>query len=614
MAAVEMARGDRERPVPASGGDRLLPLTRLSAEERLRRSVVATVRLALWASFGIVVVFTPVIFMLAPENIEYNAVPRAAVLALLGLSLWALARRRSGEGGELILLAITAMTLMTLFEASLTQVPNHPSGLSPMLFFLSVMMIAPLRPQICLLLGAIVICAPWLFWWSGRIDAGPVFRIMYTGSSVAIGAVGAVSCWQRRTMLLARFRAEEALAERGEHLREVTEELKKARDAAQASDVAKSRFLSRVSHETRTPLSGILGFTELLEGRHFGELNERQASYVRHIEESGQHLLDLINDLLDVTRLDAGAVELSLEDVSPAEVVLEVVRNVELGSREKEISIVNEVGSDAPTLRVDRRRFRQILYNLLSNALKFTPAGAGVGLRWRTEPGGWLCIEVWDEGIGIAAEELASIFDEFHQVDRKRDEALGGSGLGLALTRRLAKLHGGQVRAESELGGGSSFFVVMPLASQQPDLGAGRVSREEHSRKPGWHALDPEARVLVVDDNPANVEVIRGLLEVRGIDPIIARSGQEAVELVSRDRPRLVLMDIHMPGCDGFDALAQIREDASLDTIPIVAMTASASESDRTRYIEAGFSAFLSKPIDSVKLEDQLMRFVSPTA
>ncbi len=592
----------------ASGGPRQ------SAEERLRSSIAANVRLALWLLFGIVVGLTPVVFILAPENIAYNAAPRAAMLAVLGLSLGALARHRGGEGAAFIFLAVTAVTAMSLFEASLTRVPNHPAGLSPMLFFLGAMMFAPLRPKLYLLLGAVVICAPWPLWWSGRINADPVFQIMYTAIGVAMGVVGAVSSWQRRTMLLARFRAEEALTERGEHLREATEELEMARDAAEAANAAKSRFLSRVSHETRTPLSGILGFTELLEGRHFGELNERQARYVQHIRESGQHLLELINDLLDLTRLDTRAVDMTLEEVSPAEMVLEVVHNVELGSREKGISIVNEVGADAPTLRVDRRRFRQSLYNLLSNALKFTPAGGGVGLRWRTEAGGWLCIEVWDQGIGIAAEELESIFDEFYQVDSKRDEALGGSGIGLALTRRLAELHGGQVRVESELGRGSSFFLVMPLASQQPALVAGPASPEWHSGKPDWHALDPAARVLVVDDNPANVAVIRGLLEVRGIDPIVARSGQEAVALVSRERPQLVLMDIQMPGCDGFEALAQIRAHESLAAIPIVAMTASASESDRARYLAAGFNAFLPKPIDSIELDDQLERFVSPTA
>jgi signal transduction histidine kinase/CheY-like chemotaxis protein len=562
---------------------------------------------------GIVIAFTPVSYLLGPENFWPTAAPKLTTLAVLGFSLIMLARRKGSEGAVFVFLTLTSVSAVVLFELSLMGGLNHPFGFGPVLFFLGFMLFAPLRPELILMLGAFVVFYPWPFWWSDRIDADPVFRALYTAFAVSAGIVGAVSARERRLTLLARFRAEDALTERGEHLREANEELKKARDAAQASDMAKSRFLSQVSHETRTPLSGILGFTELLELPHFGELNERQASFVRQIRESGEHLLELINDLLDVTRLDTGTVELALEDVSPAEVVLEVVDNVERGSPEKGISIVNEVGADAPTLRVDRRRFRQSLYNLLSNALKFTPAGGTAGLRWRIEPGGWLCIEVWDQGIGIAAEELESIFDEFHQVDRKRDEALGGSGMGLGLTRRLAELHGGHVRVESEVGRGSSFFLVMPLASQQPGSGAGRVPLKRRSKTPDWRAPDAGVRVLVVDDNPANVALIQGLLEVRGIDPIVARSGQEAVALVSRERPQLVLMDIQMPGCNGFEALAQIRAHESLAAIPIVAMTASASESDQTRYLDAGFDAFLSKPIDSVKLDDQLKRFVLPT-
>jgi signal transduction histidine kinase/ActR/RegA family two-component response regulator len=583
---------------------------RASAQERLQSTVTENVRLALWLLFGLVVVLTPMVFLLAPENIIYNAVPRAATLSLLGASLWALPRRGRGEGAAFILLAVTAVTAMSLFEASLTQVPNHPAGLSPLLFFLGAMMIVPLQPRLCLLLGLVVVCAPWPFWWSGQITADPVFQMMYSASGVAMGIVGAASSLQRRRILLARFQAEEALTERGEHLREATEQLKSARDAARASDIAKSRFLSQVSHETRTPLTGILGLTELLQLRDFGELNERQASYVRQIRESGEHMLELIDDLLDVTRLDTDSVELDLEDVSPAEVVLEVVDNVARGSRAKKTSIVNEVGSDAPTLSVDRRRFRQSLYNLLSNALKFTPDGRAVGLRWSSESRGWLCIEVWDEGIGIAAEDLESIFEEFHQVDRKRAEVLGGSGIGLALTRRQVELHGGQVRVESTLGRGSSFFLVLPLAADPPGSAGESAAPMRRSKTPDWRALDPGPRVLVVEDNPTTVAVIRGLLEVRGIDPGVASNGHEAVAWVSRERPHLVLMDIHMPDCDGFEALAQIRADESLAAIPVVAMTASASESDQRRYLEAGFDAFLSKPIDSAKLDDQLKRFV----
>jgi len=249
-------------------------------------------------------------------------------------------------------------------------------------------------------------------------------------------------------------------------------DLEKARDAAEASDIAKSRFLSWVSHETRTPLSGILGFSELLEDRHFGSLNQDQKRFVEGIRESGDHLLELINDLLDVTKITMGAISLNLEDVSPSEVVGEVVQNIQHGIGQKGIAIVNEVGADAPVIRADRRRFRQCLYNLLSNAVKFTEAGHSVGVRWAMEEETWLCVEVWDEGIGIDEAEKEPIFDEFYQADRARDEALGGSGIGLALTRRLMELHGGHVRVESELGFGSSFVLVIPLKSAGVAVGS----------------------------------------------------------------------------------------------------------------------------------------------
>ena len=279
-------------------------------------------------------------------------------------------------------------------------------------------------------------------------------------------------------------------------------------------------------------------------------------------------------------------------------------RNVELRAHKK-ITIVNEMGADAPTLRVDRRRFRQSLYNLLSNALKFTPAGRSVGIRWSIERPGWICIEVWDQGIGIAEKDLEFIFDEFYQVDRKRDEALGGSGIGLALTRRLANLHGGEVRVKSQTGFGSRFFLVMPISSVQavPERGASEGAGAAASSESD---MDSGARILVVDDDSPNLAVIRGFLRVRGIDPLVARSGEEAVEMVGRERPHLVFMDIHMPGCDGFEALARIRENSSLAGIPILAMTASASESDRARYEAAGFDGFLPKPIDSAKLDGYL--------
>lgn len=613
--------GDRSStPVSFTPSPRLEPMNSVDSEELdlgpeqwLRRSVAKSVALALWTLLGIVGSSAPLDYVFAPVSFWPTVETKVATIVLLGLSLIALRRGRGGEGAIFVFLTLTSISGVILFEVSMLHMSNHPFGFGPVLFFLGFMLFAPLRPRLCLLLGGLVAFYPWPFWLNDWIEVDPVFRAVYMAFAVSAGIVGAVSSRERRGTLLARFQAEASLNEHGEHLRKSNEQLKIARDAARASDEAKSRFLSQVSHEMRTPLSGILGFAELLELRHFGELNERQAGFVRHIDESGTHMLGLVNDLLDITRLDRDSVELSLEDVSPAEVVSEVVHNVQSGSLGNEISIVNEVGANAPTLRVDRRRFRQSLYNLLSNALKFTPVGGGVGLRWRIENGEWLCIEVWDEGIGIAAEELELIFDEFHQVDRKRDGALGGSGIGLALTCQLAQLHGGEVRVESELGRGSSFFLVMPLADQQTGSETTRDSLLRHSETPDWHALEPGIRVLVVDDNPASLAVIQGLLEVRGVDPLVASSGRQGVELARSERPQLVLMDIQMPDGNGFEALVQIRACEGLATTPIVAMTASASEPDQQRYLAAGFDGFLSKPIDSPKLDEQLKRFVLPT-
>ena len=415
---------------------------------------------------------------------------------------------------------------------------------------------------------------------------------------VLVGSLAVRNWWAQRVE-----------ARLNDQLREQANYLLEARDAAEASDAAKSRFLSWVSHETRTPLGGILGFAELLENRHYGKLNEDQEEFVKGIRESGDHLLELIDDLLDVTKISMGSIDLSVERVSAAEVVLEVVQNLEGGGHDTETSIINEVGPDAPTLQVDRRRMRQSLYNLLSNALKFTPSGRKVGLRWTLERDSWICIEVWDEGIGIAEENLDRIFDEFYQVDRKRDEALGGSGIGLALTRRLARLHGGEVRVRSQLDRGSSFFLVLPIARPDSEELAAPEADTRKLDESRSDRIDPAFRVLVVDDDPATLRIIQGLLRVRGIKAMIARDGQEAVSIARQEHPQLVLMDIHMHGCDGFQALAQIRSDRALAEIPVVAMTASASESDRARYMEAGFDAFLPKPIDSTKLESQLKRF-----
>jgi signal transduction histidine kinase/ActR/RegA family two-component response regulator len=420
--------------------------------------------------------------------------------------------------------------------------------------------------------------------------------VPYLGTAIffLVFALAARDWWAQRVEILLNNR-----------LREQAAFLVQARDAAEASDAAKSRFLSWVSHETRTPLSGILGFAELLEETEFGELNSDQKEFVHSIRESGHHLLDLINDLLDVTKIAMGAIELSLEDVDPSETVREVVQNINSGFV-KEIAIVNQVEGDVPKIWVDARRFRQSLYNLLSNAMKFTPAGRSVGVRWHTEGKDRLCVEVWDQGIGIAEHDLDKIFEDFYQVDKKRDEALGGSGIGLALTRRLVNLQGGDVRVESRVGFGSRFFLTVPLADVSANRDLLRIPVETDSRPAPKLSAQGTTRVLVVDDARSNLSVVAGLLRVRDIESILVESAEEAIECMVRERPELILMDIHMPDCDGFQALTRIRADERISDAYVVAMTASASESDQARYVKAGFDGFLAKPIDSAGLDDHL--------
>jgi len=429
---------------------------------------------------------------------------------------------------------------------------------------------------------------------------GEIILTLVVSLSILVGSLALRNWWAQRV--------ESRLNQK---LREQADYLSRARDAAEASDIAKSRFLSWVSHETRTPLSGVLGFAELLESRHYGELNKDQADFVQSIQESGNHLLELINDLLDVTKITMGEVELVLENVSLGPVVLEVVNNIESGSEKKDLTIINEVDGDGPTLRVDRRRLRQCLYNLLSNAFKFTRDGGVVGIRWRHEREGWVCVDVWDRGIGIAEADLDRVFEDFYQVDRKRDEAMGGSGIGLALTRRLAALHGGEVRVESTVGRGSSFLLILPVGLDSSDPAVPDADGGDIPMEPEMYEPDPNARVLVVDDNPANVRVIEGLLRVRGVEPLVALSGEAGVRLAKEERPTLILMDIHMPDCDGFEALARIRSVAGLADVPVLAMTASASDVERERYVRAGFDGFVAKPIESSALDRQIRRFAS---
>ncbi|MCH7476597.1 MAG: PAS-domain containing protein, partial [SAR324 cluster bacterium] len=322
-----------------------------------------------------------------------------------------------------------------------------------------------------------------------------------------------------------RENLEKTVVERTQDLKQSLASLEDSNLKLQGANLAKSRFLSSMSHELRTPLNAIIGFSDLLRGRHFGPLNDKQAGYVEQIDNAGKHLLSLINDLLDMAKIDAGGMEVQLEAISLGAFFSSIAAMMSSQFRRKNLALAVEIEPGLTTLTADSRKVRQIMLNLLSNAVKFTPAGGRVEIR--VAPGGdsEIRIAVADTGIGIEKEELESIFSEFHQAPSARREQVGGTGIGLALTRRLVELHGGTIGVESRIGQGSTFQVVLPkrgVPTGAPHEPKGDLAQSE--------SYPSGRRILVAEDNEVNLALILDMLSVHGHATTIARNGQEAVE------------------------------------------------------------------------------------
>ncbi len=400
-----------------------------------------------------------------------------------------------------------------------------------------------------------------------------------------------------------------------EKVHERTSELEEARRSAESANAAKSEFLASMSHELRTPLNVIVGMSELIGEQTLGPLNARQAEGLQNVNESGRHLLDLINDILDLSKIEAGMLELDFQPVELAGFSQACLRFVRETARQKDIGLTTSLPPGDLTFHADERRLKQILVNLLANAVKFTPSGGTVGLRLIVPAGGsTLRFEVHDTGIGIAPENFEKVFQPFKQIDSSLSRQYSGTGLGLALVRRMTELHGGTVELQSRLGQGSCFSVVLPLrgsatAPRPPTIPA----VGDRPAPPAIPAI-PFPRLLIAEDNEANIAVYAGYFRTRGTEFILARNGQEAIDLALAERPGLILMDVHMPVMDGLEAMRRLRADPRTEHIPIIAVTALAMEQDRRRCLEAGATAYLSKPINLRELGRLITRVASHAA
>ncbi len=384
----------------------------------------------------------------------------------------------------------------------------------------------------------------------------------------------------------------------------------------------KDAFLANMSHELRTPLNAILGFSEILRAQIRGSLNPAQQDAVHNIETSGQHLLALINDILDLSKVEAGQLDLALEPVMIAEVCQASLLFVKELALKKSLRVDLLLSDPLAQMQADPRRLKQMLVNLLANAVKFTDGGGHVSLEVEIDATtGAVRFTVQDTGIGIAQEDLARLFQPFSQVDSALGRQHEGSGLGLALVRRLAELHGGRVTVESTVGVGSRFTITLPAGQPEP---AGRPPYEDPRADPPGEAgaagaargsrvaTDTPAgvRVLVVDDNEANLLMIAEYLRARGYDVAMIHSGQEALDRIGSVNPAVILMDIQMPDLDGLEVIHQLRANAAYATTPIIALTALAMPGDRERCLAAGASAYLAKPVSLRKLAELITQVV----
>ncbi len=363
----------------------------------------------------------------------------------------------------------------------------------------------------------------------------------------------------------------------------------------------KDEFLAGMSHELRTPLNGIIGLAQILEMGTAGELQGKQLEFVKQIHVSGNHLLSLINDVLDLAKIEADTVDLDLGRVDLDVVIAQAVDMVRSQADVKGISVDVRSQPDV-VIRADDRRLRQVLLNLLGNAVKFTPAGGSIGIRGQME-GAEVRIDVWDTGIGIAPEHQHRLFKPFQQVRSSLDREHGGTGLGLSLSQRLVELQGGRIDFTSDVGKGSTFSVWFPA---RVDTG----TRAAAVRPPDPSRQMESPLVVVAEDNDVNRMLLTEHLRARGWRIAEARNGLEAVEQVTSLRPDVVLMDVQMPGLDGLEATRRLKSAEATNPIPIVAITALAMRGDEERCLAAGCDAYVSKPVKLAQLDEVLARVV----
>ena len=382
------------------------------------------------------------------------------------------------------------------------------------------------------------------------------------------------------------------------------EDAERAREAAELSNHAKSEFLSRMSHELRTPLNAMLGFAQLLELDQRNPLSSAQRPWISQIQQAGWHLLELINDVLDLSRIESGNVRLKTEMLDLNEMVDATRAMVQADARRRRITISQVCGAGAAAVLGDNTRVKQILTNLLSNAVKYNTDGGRVHIATRAISAELVEIAVTDTGLGMTPEQMSQLFQPFNRLGREKS-GQEGTGIGLVISQRLAELMGGSLRARSIAGGGSSFILTLPC-QVDPDT----IPSDLHPLAPV--AAEYNRRVVhYVEDNETNVEVMRGILAQRPqVDLDVSITGLDALAAIRARRPDLILLDMHLPDISGMELLLHFKADAGLAGIPVVVVSADALAPQVDAAFAAGCAHYLTKPVnvaELLKVVDELL-------
>jgi signal transduction histidine kinase/CheY-like chemotaxis protein len=365
----------------------------------------------------------------------------------------------------------------------------------------------------------------------------------------------------------------------------------RARDDAERANRAKSEFLSRMSHELRTPMNAILGFAQVLE---LESIAPEHKDYIREIHRAGDHLLELINELLDLSRIETGKLPVLVQPIALQAILSQALQITQAMREERQIALLQYCQNEVRIL-ADATRLRQILVNLLTNAVKYNHAGGRITIACQPQSDTMLRIAVADTGPGIVPEKQHLLFRPFERLGAELSE-VEGVGIRLALSKQLAELMGAKIGVDSTPGVGSTFWLDLALAPLSMPL-------TSNANQPPGKKSQQKCKVLYVEDNAANLKLVEVLLRRQpDIDLITATNGEYGLELARRYQPDAILLDIHLPGMDGYALLDSLKADAATSAIPVLALSADAMPVDVARGLQAGFKRYLTKPIDGKEL------------